>query len=383
MTDTDARAISDKTVLPKNRGLVNMGNTCYANTTWQCLMHCLPLTLFFLRRTFEMHLGQTVKHEDATSNKVGDSGKRAQATSGTPSLLCMKMYNLFLQEMCTKNVDDAYAPKDLFLTFGKASWCRSQIGETTTSFSLGQQHDMAEYLQFILDMIHDTIYCSVRVEITGKVEGRMDQMLVASYKQFAMHHEKQYSFVSDMMTGQYFIQNQTCDNLMPSEHSDTYDPFTMLTLSIPVGTKKCTMYDCLDVMIQPEIIEGWRGELTDSCRMIERKTFLWRLPQILIIHIKRFVNRHVKNECGVSIEMELNVSNYCLSTDNEHATYRLFAIGNHEGNLHFGHYYADCKNSEGKWHRFNDNQVTEINTNQFNPQSAYILFYYRNMPSST
>ena len=373
----------NKMELPKQRGLVNMGNTCYANTTLQCLMHCLPLTLYILNRTFESHLGRTNKHEDAASNKVRDKSKRAQAISGTPSLSCMKMYHLFLQDMCTTTCHDAYTPKDLFLLLSKASWCRMQHGESTTSFSLGQQHDMAEYLQFILDLIHDTAYCPVKVEITGKVEGRMDQMLVASYKQFALHYEKQYSFVSDMMTGQYFIQNQTCDNLTPSEHSNSYDPFTMLTLPIPVGTKQCTLYNCLDLMIQPEIIEGWKGELTDKERMIERKTYLWRLPQILIVHLKRFMNRHVKNECGVQIEQELNLSNYCLSTDNEHATYRLFAVGNHEGNLHFGHYYADCKNSQGKWHRFNDSQVTEISTDQFKHRSAYILFYYRNMPTKT
>lgn len=364
--------------LPKNRGLSNLGNTCYANTTLQCLLHCLPLTFFFLRKTFEEHLAPNAKKEDAAINKFQGGEVRTLATTGTPSLMCMKMYYLFLQEMCDVDKQSvAYNPKNLFLLLSKASWCRNQHGETTSVFSIGQQHDMVEFLQFALDVIHDTAFCNVKVDITGKIEGRMDQMMVESYKQFSKHCEKQYSFISDMMTGQYFTQNKTCDNVSPTEHSETYDPFTILTLPIPVGAKRCSLYDCLDTLIQPEIIDGWKGELSDNTRMIERKTYLWRLPQILIVHLKRFVNRYVKNECDVQPELQLNLSNYCLSSDNETANYKLFAVGNHEGNYNFGHYFADCKNSQNEWHRFNDDNVSSVNAQELNGQKAYVLFYYR------
>ena len=363
--------------LPKNRGLTNLGNTCYANTTLQCLLHCLPLTFFFMRRTFEEHLAPNVEQEEAVTNKVVGSRVRTQLTAGTPSLMCLKMYYLFLQQMCDENTPAVYTPKNLFLLLSKASWCRNKQGETTSVFAVGQQHDMAEFLQFVLDILHDSAFCRVRVDIAGKVDGRMDQMMVASYKQFGKHCEKQYSFVSDMMTGQYFVQNQTCDNVSPTEHSETYDPFTVLTLPIPVGVKQCSIYDCFDVLIQPEVIEGWKGELTTKERMIERKTFLWRLPQILIVHLRRFVNRYVKNACGVRVETELDVSNYCLGTDNKSATYKLFAIGNHEGSYTSGHYFADCKNSQNQWHRFNDSHVSPIQENELCGQRAYVLFYYR------
>lgn len=382
MTDADTTHLSTLPIecLPKNRGLRNLGNTCYVNTTLQCLLHCLPLTFFFLRRTFEDHLGPNATKEEAVNNNCIGSEIRPLITSGTPSRMCMKMYFLFLQDMCNaKKVSTPYNPKDLFLLFSKASWCRNQKGETTSVFSIGQQHDMVEFLQFVFDIIHDTSFCQVKVNISGKIEGRMDQMLVESYKQFGKHCEKQYSFISDMMTGQYFIQNQTCDNVSPTEHSETYDPFTILTLPIPVGVKHCSVYDCFDTLIQPEVIDGWKGELTDKERMIERKTYLWRLPQILIVHLKRFVNRYVKNECTVQLEQQLNLSNYCLSNDNEKAKYTLFAIGNHEGNYNFGHYFADCKNSQHQWHRFNDSHVSSINPKELCGQKAYVLFYYRQM----
>jgi ubiquitin C-terminal hydrolase len=369
------------TVLPASRGLQNMGNTCYANTTLQCLAHCIPLTLYFLRGKFEENIAPNAHAEEAVTNRVGDQVRRSQPCAGTPSLLCLRAYAQLLQEMCTAASANAsasaFAPRELFKQCGKASWCRNRHGETTTVFAIGQQHDMAEFLQFILDIIHDTSHCRVHVAITGKIEGRLDQMMADSYTHFARHSEKQYSYVSDMMTGQYYVQNQTCDNMTPSEHSETYDPFTMLTLAIPAGTNTCTMYDCLDVLLQSEVIDGWKGELTTRARQIERKTYLWRLPQLLIVHLKRFLNRFVKNECNVQIATELDLSDYCLSTDNQAATYSLYAVGNHEGSLHFGHYYADCKNSQNEWHRFNDATVTRIDPSQMNPEAAYILFYYR------
>ena len=364
-------------VIPKPRGLHNMGNTCYANTTFQCLTHCIPLSLFFLKNTFEKHIAANAHAEEAATNKVGDKMNRSQKTAGTPSLLCMKAFFRFLQEMCMKDTVDHYSPKELFLLLGKASHCKSNHFESSTTFTIGQQHDMTEFLQHILDLIHDTVHFQVKIDIHGKIEGRLDQMLTESYNQFATHCGKQYSFVSDMMTGQYFIQNQTCDNIHPTEHSEKYDPFTILTLSIPLGRKSCSIYDCLDIMIQPEIIEGWKGTLTDEERMIEQKTFLWRLPQILMVQLKRFVNRFVKNESTVEIATELNLSNYCLSRDNQTAQYNLFAVGNHEGTLQFGHYYADCKNNTGQWNRFNDIHVSPLQSQQLNGKTACMLFYYR------
>ena len=106
---------------------------------------------------------------------------RSQKTAGTPSLLCMKAFFRFLQEMCMKDTVDHYSPKELFLLLGKASHCKSNHFESSTTFTIGQQHDMTEFLQHILDLIHDTVHFQVKIDIHGKIEGRLDQMLTESY----------------------------------------------------------------------------------------------------------------------------------------------------------------------------------------------------------
>ena len=57
----------------------------------------------------------------------------------------------------------------------------------------------------------------------------------------------------------YFTQIVTCDAVATSEHSESFDPFTILTACIPPKMKICTVYNCLDIMISDEIIEGWKG----------------------------------------------------------------------------------------------------------------------------
>jgi len=60
--------------------------------------------------------------------------------------------------------------------------------------------------------------------------------------------------------------------------------------------------------------------------------------------------------------------------------YELYAVVHHVGALQSGHYVASVRSlATGKWHNFNDNQVTEMadETALGGAPSAYLLFYVR------
>ena len=58
--------------------------------------------------------------------------------------------------------------------------------------------------------------------------------------------------------------------------------------------------------------------------------------------------------------------------------YDLFAVANHVGGLHGGHYFAYCKNTkEGEWYEFNDTSVSKIEVKKVCSDNAYVLFYSR------
>ena len=66
----------------------------------------------------------------------------------------------------------------------------------------------------------------------------------------------------------------------------------------------------------------------------------------------------------------------------EPVLYDLYAVSNHMGNLHGGHYTAFCKNAPtDQWFHFDDSRVSAVSAAQVKDtvcsEAAYLLFYRR------
>ncbi|CAG8589805.1 11181_t:CDS:2, partial [Dentiscutata heterogama] len=104
-----------------------------------------------------------------------------------------------------------------------------------------------------------------------------------------------------------------------------------------------------------------------------QKCNLTRLPEILIIQVKRFrydrgLQRCIKVNSHMSYNEILDMSEFCVHPG-EDARYRLSASIIHVGSSpRSGHYYAYAKTASG-WVKFNDSVTTNENT----PSTATIL----------
>ena len=80
-------------------------------------------------------------------------------------------------------------------------------------------------------------------------------------------------------------------------------------------------------------------------RQASKKLDLWRLPEILVIHLKRFsYNRYFRNKLETFVDFPINdfdLSNY-MAHKNIHMShhYMLYAVSNHQGGMGSGHYTA-------------------------------------------
>ncbi|XP_062523265.1 ubiquitin carboxyl-terminal hydrolase 8-like [Corticium candelabrum] len=71
----------------------------------------------------------------------------------------------------------------------------------------------------------------------------------------------------------------------------------------------------------------------------------------------------------------LNVNNYVVGPTKP-GNYHLYGVSNHSGNLNGGHYTACCKSPfTGRWHTFDDKDVSEKSESNVRSSAAYILFY--------
>ncbi|XP_064151763.1 ubiquitin carboxyl-terminal hydrolase 31 isoform X2 [Loxodonta africana] len=169
----------------------------------------------------------------------------------------------------------------------------------------------------------------------------------------------------------------------------------------------CTLSQCFQLYTKEERLapdDAWR---CPHCKQLQQGSItlsLWTLPDVLIIHLKRFrqegdrrmklqnmvkfpltgldMTPHVVKRSQSSWSLPSHWSPwrrpYGLGRDPEDYIYDLYAVCNHHGTMQGGHYTAYCKNSvDGLWYCFDDSDVQQLAEDEVCTQSAYILFYQR------
>ena len=144
--------------------------------------------------------------------------------------------------------------------------------------------------------------------------------------------------------------------------------------------KKLDLYELLNNFNQIEKLSKNNEWFCPKCQkhqLADKKMELYSISEVIIIHLKRFRNnRKIENLIDFPLE-NLDLNKY-LPPQNEKYIYDLFAVANHTGGLHGGHYYAYCKNNiDGDWYEFNDANVEKIDKNIIVTENAYVLFYKR------
>ncbi|CAN1299573.1 Ubiquitin carboxyl-terminal hydrolase 10 [Linum perenne] len=182
-----------------------------------------------------------------------------------------------------------------------------------------------------------------------------------------------------------------------------------------------SLFSCLEAFLREEPLgpdDMWYCPNCKEHRQATKKLDLWMLPEILVVHMKRFsYSRFLKNKLNTFVDFpihNLDLSKYVKQKDDEKScTYDLYAISNHYGGLGGGHYtaYAKYKRQqtqwwvfvsyitlmffcslllmrnvqlidENRWYNFDDSRVTPVNESDIKTSAAYVLFYRRVKPES-
>ncbi|CAA6655882.1 unnamed protein product [Spirodela intermedia] len=147
------------------------------------------------------------------------------------------------------------------------------------------------------------------------------------------------------------------------------------------------LFSCLEAFLREEPLgpdDMWYCPGCKKHRQATKKLDLWRLPDILVIHLKRFsYNRFMKNKLDTFVNFptsDLDLSQYVMhksATMRSHV-YELYAVINHYGGLGGGHYTAYAKlPKENRWYHFDDSHVSPVSGDSVRTAAAYVLFYRR------
>lgn len=203
----------------------------------------------------------------------------------------------------------------------------------------------------------------------------------------------------------------------------------------PAEVSSLTLEDCLHHYTKAETLsteDAWRCPHCQKYLPVVKTLGLWSLPDILVIHFKRFrqqqlrsspaaklttmvefpltnfdMSKHLARAAGAASNMsDVCASNgsvedcspwkknskrglyssQCLGIDNR---YDLYAVCYHQGDtLETGHYTAACKNPyDHQWYKFDDQKVTPVLSENIQEDivnnEAYILFYQRRKADSS
>ncbi|EMD39329.1 hypothetical protein CERSUDRAFT_64183 [Gelatoporia subvermispora B] len=355
-------------------GLKNLGNTCYMNSTIQCLSATVPFTRFFTEGRWKNAVNMV--------NPLGTKGALAHAFAS------------ILREMW-QGENQCLTP----VTF------RRSVCTYAPQFSGSEQHDSQEFLTSLLDGLHEDlnrVLHKPHTEPTPEQEAELERLPVqiASEREWQIYRMRNDSLVVDFFQGQF---RNRLECLTCHKTSTTYNAFMYLTLPIPStrSGSKVSLQQCLDAFVKEEVMEksdAWNCPHCKTLRKATKRLSLSRLPPVLLIHLKRFSAKGPftdKVETVVDFPLRgLDLTNYMppplppgvgggpsISRDDPRCQmppyrYDLYAVTNHFGTLSGGHYTAFIS-SRGGWLYCDDSRVSQADAKDVVGRPAYILFYKR------
>uniref|UniRef100_A0A8C9VSR3 Ubiquitin carboxyl-terminal hydrolase n=1 Tax=Scleropages formosus TaxID=113540 RepID=A0A8C9VSR3_SCLFO len=151
------------------------------------------------------------------------------------------------------------------------------------------------------------------------------------------------------------------------------------SMEIPHQQTRVDLQQCIELFTTVETLEEENPWYCPNCKkhqLATKKLDLWSLPEVLIIHLKRFsYTKYSREKLDTIVDFPIRKTS---SSGEPPSRYDLIAVSNHYGGLRDGHYTSYARNKDnGQWYYFDDSKVTYAREEHIVTNAAYLLFYQR------
>ena len=187
-------------------GLANLGNTCFMNSTIQCLSHTYEFNEFLNSKKYMKYKKDIVEFNILVEWD--------------------KLRELMWSENCT------ISPGGFLSNVHKLAKAKNK--EIFTGFA---QNDLPEFLLFMIDCFHEGIKRPVIMNIKGKAENNKDILAIKCYEMMKEMYKSEYSDIIKLFYGIHVSQ---LVDLSDNRVSATPEPFFIINLPLDIKKRQCS-----------------------------------------------------------------------------------------------------------------------------------------------
>ncbi|XP_047325129.1 ubiquitin carboxyl-terminal hydrolase 17-like [Impatiens glandulifera] len=306
-------------------GLMNCGNSCYANVVLQCLAFTPPLTAYFLQGI----------HSKACVNKEW-------------CFIC-EFESLIMK---AKGGISPVSPIGIL----------SQIQNIGSHMGNGKQEDAHEFLRYAIEKMQSVFLKENGANTSGCLE---ETTLIG------------------LTFGGYLRSKIKCMKCgVKSERHER-----MMDLTVEIEGNIGTLEEALGRFTATEVLDGENKYHCSRCKSYEKarkRLTVYEAPNILTITLKRFQSgKYGKLNKSIKFPETLNLAPCMSRTSDKSPVYMLYGVVVHLDTMNAtfsGHYVCYIKNVQNKWFKIDDSNVKTVDRESVLTKGAYMLLYARCSP---
>ncbi|XP_068652589.1 ubiquitin carboxyl-terminal hydrolase 18-like [Aristolochia californica] len=305
-------------------GLLNCGNSCFANVVLQCLACTKPLVAYLLEKG---HSRECCRNDWCFFCELQQHIQRASQSL------------------------HPFSPLNIL----------SRLPSIGGNLGCGKQEDAHEFMRFAIDTMQ-----SICLEEFGGEK--------------SLEPSTQETTLIQHIFGGYLQSEVICTKC--DKISYRYE--NMMDLTVEIQGDAASLQDCLEQFTVKEWLDGENMYKCDGCNdyvKAWKRLTVHQAPNILTIALKRFQSgRFGKLNKRVAFPELLDLGPYMSEARKSTDLYRLYAVVVHVDMLNasfFGHYICYTKDFRGNWYRIDDCKVMKVELEEVLSQGAYMLLYSR------